>query len=74
MKQQQVLSPLHQVLIYGTVILLQLCQFWDIIQSEIADKDPYIASIIGMKMRLFELQDNDKEAKKLRLEQILPEG
>ncbi len=27
--KQQALSPLHQVLICGTVVLPQLCQFWD---------------------------------------------
>ncbi len=73
MGQQQVLSPLHQVLICGTVVLPQLCQFWDTIQSELADKGPYTARIGGMRMRLPELQDNDKEAMKLRSEG-LPEG
>ncbi len=29
--KQQVLSPLYQVLICGTIVLLQLCQFWDTI-------------------------------------------
>ncbi len=67
------LSPLHQVLICGTVVLPQLCQFWDTIQSELADEGPYTASIGGMRMRLSELQDNDKEAMKLRSEG-LPEG
>ncbi len=68
MGKQQVLSPLHQVLIYGTVVLPQLCQFWDIIRSKLADKGPYTASIGGMRMRLPELQDDDKEAMKLRSE------
>ncbi len=67
------LSSLHQVLICGTVVLPQLCQFWDTIWSELADKGPYIVSIGGMKMRLLELQDDDKEAMKLRSEG-LPEG
>ncbi len=71
--KQQVLSPLHQVLICGTVVLPQLCQFWDTIRSELADKGPYIASIGGMRMRLPELQDDDKEAIKLRSEE-LPES
>ncbi len=62
------LSPLHQVLICGTVVLQQLCQFWDTIQSKLADKGPYTASIGGMRMRLLELQDDDKEAMKLRSE------
>ncbi len=71
--KQQVLSPLHQVLICGTVVLPQLCQFWDTIRSELADEGPYTASIGGMRMRLPELQDDNKEAMKLRSEG-LPEG
>ncbi len=70
MGQQQVLSPLHQVLIYGTVILLQQYHFWDTIQSELADKGPYTTSIGGMRMRLPELQDDNKEAMKLRSERL----
>ncbi len=73
-KKQQVLSPQYQVLIYETVVLPHLCQFWDTIRSKLADKGPYIASIGGMRIRLFELQDDDKEAKKLRSEQVLPES
>ncbi len=72
-KKQQVLSRLHPVLICETVVLPQLCQFRDIIQSELADESPYTASLGGMKMRLPELQDDDKEAMKLRSEG-LPEG
>ncbi len=53
--KQQVLSPLHQVLICGTVVLPQLCQFWDTIRSKLADEGPYTASIGGMRMRLPEL-------------------
>ena len=44
------------------------------IQSKLTDKDLYIASIEGMRIRLLELQDDDKEAKKLRSKQMLPEG
>ncbi len=72
-KKQQVLSPLHQVLICRTIVLPQLCQFWDTIQSELADEGLYTANIGGMRMRLPELHDDDKEAMKLRLEG-LPEG
>ncbi len=64
---------MHQVLICGTVVLLQLCQLWDIIRSKLADEGLYTASIRGMRMRLPELQDDDKEAMKLRSEG-LPEG
>ncbi len=67
------LSPLYQVLICGTVVLPQLCQFWDTIQSELADKSSYNASIGGIRMRLFQLQDDDKDAMKLKSEG-LPEG
>ncbi len=72
-QKQHVLSPLHQVLICGTVVLPQLCQFWDTIRSKLADEGPYTASIGGMKMRFPELQDDNKEAMKLRSEG-LPEG
>ncbi len=67
------LSSLHQVFIYRTIVLPQLRHFWDTIQSKLADEGPYTATIGGMRMRLPELQDNDKKAKKLRLEG-LPEG
>ncbi len=53
------LSPLHQVLIYGIVVLPQLRQFWDTIRSELANKGPYTVNIGGMKMRLLELQDDN---------------
>ena len=68
-----VLSPLHQVFICRIVVLLQLPQFWDIIQSELADEGPYTVNIKGMRITSSELQDDDKEAKKLRSEG-LPEG
>ena len=71
--KQQVLSPLHQVFIYETVILPQLHQFWDTIQSKLANKSPYTASIGGIRIRLPELQDDDKEVKMLRSKR-LPEG
>ncbi len=67
------LSPLHQVLICGTVVLPQLRQFWDTLQSELAAEGPYTASIGGMRMGLPELQNDDKEAIKLRSEGP-PEG
>ncbi len=67
------LSPLHQVLICRTVVLPQLRQFWNTIRSELANKSPYTVSIGGMRMKFPELQDDDKEAMKLRSEG-LPEG
>ena len=71
--KQQVLSPIYQVFISGTVILSQFGQFWDIIRSKLANKSPFTASIRGIKIRLPKLQDNDKEAKTLRSEG-LPES
>lgn len=61
-------SRLHQVLICGTIVLLQLHQFWDFIWSELAHKSSYTTSIGAMRMRLLELQDNNNEAKNLRSE------
>lgn len=40
----------------------------DTIQSELAYKNPYTMSISAMKIKFLELQDNDKKAKKPRLE------
>lgn len=64
------LSFLHKVLICKTAILLQLCQFWNTIQSKLAEKCPYTLSIRGMRIRLLKLQKNDKEAKKLRSKRL----
>ena len=60
------LSSLHQVLIFGTYVLSQLRQFWDNIQSKLANEDSYKVSIGGMRLRLAELQESDKEARKIR--------
>ncbi len=62
---------LHQVFICGTIVLPQLHQFWDTFQSELVDKDPYTTSIRDMRMRLSELQNDDKEAMKLRSKGLL---
>ena len=67
------LSSLHQVFIYKIVILLPLCQFSNTILNKLIEKDPYTINIRGMRMKFFELQDDDKQAKKLRLER-LPES
>ena len=62
------LSPLHQVLIYGIHVLSQLRHFWDTFRTKLADKNPYTANIGGMRLRLAELQESDKEAQKVRAE------
>ena len=59
------LSPLHQVFIYGTTVLPQVRHFWDTFQTKIALESPY-ANVRGMRLRLSELQENDKEAKLLK--------
>ncbi len=64
----EVFFSLHQVFICETTVLLQLCQFWDIVQSEQANKGLYTASIRDMKMKFSDLQNDDKKAKKLRSE------
>ena len=68
------LSPLLQILICGTTVFPQLCQFWDSLQSNIARESPYIANIGGMRLRLSELQENDEEAKLFRGAAGLLEG
>ena len=44
------LSPLHQIFICGTTILLQLHQFWDFFQSKIAQNSPYIVNVGGIRL------------------------
>ena len=67
------LSPLHQVLICGTHVLPQLCRYWETLRGELADEQPYRASIGGMRLRLPELQAEDKVAREIR-EKGLKEG
>ena len=64
-------SHLHQVLICGTYVLPQLRHFWDGLQRKLASKNPYKASIDGMRLRLQELQDEDEQVRKLRADQQL---
>ena len=62
------LFPLYQILIYGIVVLSQLRQFWNTIQSKLVGKSPYTVGIKSIRMRLPKLQNDIKEAKKLRSE------
>ena len=68
------LLPLHQVLVYGTYVLPQLCQFWDMFQAKPADKNPYKASIGGMSLRLSKLQESNSEAPELKSKKQLADG
>ena len=49
------LLPQHQVLICGTYVLPQLWHFWNNFRTELADEQPYKASISRMRLRLQEL-------------------
>ena len=60
------LSPLHQIFICGTTVFPQLHQFYNSLQSKIAQNSPHIANVKGMRLRLPKLQDKDEETKKLR--------
>ena len=62
---------LHQVLICRTDVLPQLHHFWDGLKKELASKSFYKASIGGMRLRLQELQSEDKHAQKFRVEQLI---
>lgn len=64
------LNFLHQVLIYMIAVLLQLHQFWNTIWGKLVYEGPYDASIWAIKMRLPKLQDDDKNARKLRSEKL----
>ena len=60
------LSPQHQVIICGTYALPQLRRFWNDLRTELANEQPYKASIGSMRLRLQELQETDSEAQELR--------
>ena len=60
------LLPQYQVLICKTYALPQLRHFWNTLWTELANKQPYEASISSMRFRLQELQEANSEAQKLR--------
>ena len=55
-------------------MLPQLRQVWDIFRAELADEDPYKASIGDIRLRLSELQESDPEAQELKSKEQLPNG
>ena len=60
------LSPLHQILICGTHVFPQLCQFWNKDCGNLATEGPYQqASIGGIRLRLLELQEENQVAKEV---------
>ena len=65
---------LHQVVICGPHVLSQLRHFWETFQTELAKEKPYKACIGAMRLRLAELQESDKDAKKFRATRKLQAG
>lgn len=59
-------SPLHQVLICGTHVLPQLCQFWDLLRAELANESLYKISIGSMRLKLQELQETNPKAQEAK--------
>ena len=49
-------------------MLPHLRQFWETFRTELADEEPYKASIGGMRLRLAELQESDDKTRKIRAE------
>ena len=47
-----------------TYILPRLRQFWNGLQEDLAQKEPYVVG--GMRLRLHKLQAEDEQARKLR--------
>ena len=62
------LTPLHQVLVYGTHVFPQLHHFCDTFRTKLAAKGPYKVSIGGMRLRLQKLQEEDIKAQKIKTE------
>lgn len=52
LRASSTLSPLPQILVCGTLVMPQPYQFWDMFRSELADEEPYKASISGIRLRL----------------------
>ncbi len=60
--------PLYQIFIYEIAILPLLRKFWKTIWGKLAHKGPTTASIRAIRIRLPELQDDDRKTMKLRSE------
>ena len=59
-------SYLHQIFRYGTYVLPQLKEFWNLFQSKLLNENLYTVSIGSMRLRLYKLQAKEKQARKLR--------
>ncbi len=64
------LTPLHQVFICRTHVLLQLYQSWNMFRAELTDEAPYKASIESMRLRPQELQESDFWAQKIKAKEL----
>lgn len=64
------LSSLHQFLIYGTYVLLQLQQFWDMLTAKLVDQESHKVSIKAMRLRLEELQETNSKTQEMRITKV----
>ena len=60
------LSLLYQIFICKMIIFPKFPQIWETLQSDIIWNSPYIVNIRDMKLWLYKLQNNNKEAKTSR--------
>ncbi len=67
----KVSSALYKVFIYRIAELMQLYKFWDTIQNKLPYGNLYTTSIRAMRLKLLKLLNNDKEVKKLKVEELL---
>ena len=63
-------ASLKQIIICGTHVLLDLCQSQETFRQELAAESPYQASIGSMRLRLVELQAEDGQERKIRVEKL----
>ena len=64
------ITSLKYVIICKTHALPKLCQSWETFRQELAAESPYQASIGGMRLRLVELQVENSQAQKIRVEKL----
>lgn len=61
---------LYHILICRIYVQPPLCKCWETLKASFAHKGPYEISIEGMRLQLRELQTEDLQAQKVRLEKL----
>ena len=61
---------LKYVIIYRIQTFSDLCQSWKMFRQKLAAEGSYQASIGGMRLKLVELQVEDDQARKIRVEKL----